>query len=58
MNINLEKMHLKRIKASWYNPRNGHYTKIGNYEARGIKTFNPPDGKSDGNDWVLILDRI
>jgi hypothetical protein len=57
MNINLEKMHSKRIKASWYNPRNGHYTKIGIYEARGIKTFNPPDGKSNGNDWVLILDR-
>jgi len=57
MNINLEKLHSNRIKASWYNPRNGHYTEIGNYEAKGIKTFNPPDGKSDGNDWVLVLDR-
>jgi hypothetical protein len=57
MNINLEKLHSNRIKASWYNPRNGLYTEIGNYEAKGIKTFNPPDGKSDGNDWVLILDR-
>jgi hypothetical protein len=58
MNINLGKMHLNRIKASWYNPRSGLYTEIGNYEANGIKTFNPPDGKSDRNDWVLVLDRI
>jgi len=58
MNIDLGEMHLTRIKASWYNPRNGQYIKIGNYEAKSIKTFNPPVGKSDGNDWVLILDRI
>jgi hypothetical protein len=58
MNIDLGKMHLNRIKATWYNPRNGQYTKIGNYKAEGIKTFYPPDGKSKGNDWVLILDRI
>ena len=58
MKINLGEMHLSKIKASWYNPRNGHYIKIGNYEAKSIKTFIPPDGKSDGNDWVLILDRI
>jgi hypothetical protein len=58
MNINLDKMHLNRIKASWYNPRNGLFTKIGDYEAKGIKTFDPPGGKSDGNDWVLILDNI
>ncbi len=57
MNINLGKMHLHRIKASWYNPRNGLFTIIGNYKANGIKTFDPPGEKADGNDWVLILDR-
>jgi hypothetical protein len=56
MNINLDKMQLKRIRASWYNPRSGLFTKIGDYEAKGIKTFDPPGEKSDGNDWVLILD--
>lgn len=56
LNINLGKMHLNRLKASWYNPRNGQYTKIGNFKAEGIKTFYPPNGKSKGNDWVLILD--
>jgi hypothetical protein len=57
MNINLDIMHFKRVKASWYNPRNGILTKIGTYKAIGIKTFDPPGEKADGNDWVLILDR-
>ena len=37
MNINLEKMSLTRIKALWYNPRNGIFIKIGTYKAKGIK---------------------
>jgi hypothetical protein len=57
MNINLEKMHLNSIKALWYNPRNGALTNIGTYKAKGIKTFDPPGEKVNGNDWVLILDR-
>jgi hypothetical protein len=58
MNINLGKMQLQRIKASWYNPRNGACTLIGTYNAEGIKSFDPPGEKEDGNDWVLLLDRI
>jgi hypothetical protein len=58
MDINLGKMNLNKIKASWYNPRNGQYIEAGNYKADGIKTFNPPGEKSDCNDWVLILDGI
>jgi hypothetical protein len=58
MDVDLAKMHLKRIKASWYNPREGLYTAIGIIIAEGIKTFNPPGGKSEGNDWVLILESI
>jgi hypothetical protein len=57
MNIDLEKMHLTSIKALWYNPRNGALTKMGTYKAKGIKTFDPPGEKVNGNDWVLILDR-
>jgi hypothetical protein len=56
MNINMGKMNLHKIKASWYNPRNGSYTKIGIYEAKGIKAFDPPGEKEDGNDWILIID--
>jgi hypothetical protein len=58
MNINLEKMYSAGIEASWYNPRNGQFAKIGTFKAKGIKTFDPPDEKAAGNDWVLILDCI
>jgi hypothetical protein len=58
MNINLGKLDLTRLKASWYNPRNGILTEIGTYEAKGIKSFDPPGEKTNGNDWVLILDHI
>jgi hypothetical protein len=58
MNVNLDSLHLNRMKASWYNPRNGIYTKIGSIKAKGIRTFDPPGEKADGNDWVLILNRI
>jgi len=56
MNINIEKIHKTRIKASWYNPRNGKFTEIGTYKTEGIKTFDPPGDKTNGNDWILVLD--
>jgi hypothetical protein len=58
MDVDLAKMHLKRIKASWYNPRGGLYSEIGISIAEGIKTFDPPGIKSEGNDWVLILESL
>ncbi len=57
MRINLDNMHLRSIKASWYNPRNGIITETGIYKAKGIETFDPPGEKENGNDWVLILDK-
>jgi hypothetical protein len=38
------------------NPRNGSYTKIGNFKNSGILTFDPPGEIQDGNDWVLVLE--
>lgn len=58
MNIDLDKMHAAGIRASWYNPRNGQSTRTGSFEAKGIKIFDPPGEKANGNDWVLILDCI
>lgn len=58
MDIDLGRMCLTRVNASWYNPRNGVFTKIGTYKASGLKTFDPPGEKSEGNDWVLLLDSI
>jgi hypothetical protein len=58
MKVNLEKLNWDKLKASWFNPRNGTFSEIGTYEAKAIKTFDPPGEKTDGNDWILILDRM
>jgi len=57
MNIDLEKIQMNTVKASWYNPGNGQFDVIGNFKCIGIQSFVPPGGKSNGNDWVLVLDR-
>lgn len=56
MNIDLDKMHFNKIKASWFNPSKGTYTALGTYKAKGVKTFDPPGEKAEGNDWVLVFD--
>jgi hypothetical protein len=56
LNVDLRKMDLSSVKASWYNTRNGMYTKIGTYKANSIQTFDPPGEKANGNDWVLVLE--
>jgi hypothetical protein len=58
MDINAEKLEGSKIKASWYNPRNGQITGIGMFNKSNLLKFNPPGEKKDGNDWVLILDAI
>jgi hypothetical protein len=45
-----------KIKASWYNPRNGQRMIIGEFENSGSRTFNPPGEIQDGLDWVLIME--
>ena len=58
MAINAEKLEGSRIKASWYNPRNGNITAIGTFNKAKIMKFDPPGQPANGNDWVLILDAI
>ncbi|HEY8784589.1 MAG TPA: glycoside hydrolase family 140 protein [Mucilaginibacter sp.] len=58
MPINTEKLAAKKIKASWYNPRDGQITTIGEFDKSNKLDFNPPGQKKNGNDWVLILDAI
>jgi hypothetical protein len=45
-----------KIRASWYNPRNGQRMIIGEFENSGSRTFNPPGEIQDGLDWVLIME--
>lgn len=56
MEINTGKIEGKNISASWFNPRNGSFTKIGTFKNSSIITFDPPGEIQDGNDWVLVLE--
>ena len=58
MKINMGKINGDKVKASWFDPRNGSTKVIGEFENKGVQTFVPEGGQKDGNDWVLILDSI
>ena len=47
-----------RVKAGWYNPRDGSYAKIGTFQNSGVQEFDAPGEVQDGNDWVLVLDSV
>jgi hypothetical protein len=44
-----------KVKAWWFNPRDGNATAIGEYENSGEREFVSPD-KGEMMDWVLVLD--
>lgn len=46
----------KKVRAWWYNPRNGEAQLIGIFGNTGIMHFDAPGETSRGNDWVLVLD--
>lgn len=54
-NIYMDKINSKKIKADWFNPRNGEYIFIGWFENSETRKFDPPGKKRPGNDWVLVL---
>lgn len=47
-----------QVKASWFNPRDGKTTTIGNFDNKGTREFDPPGEVKNGNDWVLIIDKL
>jgi hypothetical protein len=58
VSINLAMLDGPQLKASWFSPRTGKYSETGIYKNDGIREFDPPGEKENGNDWVLILDTI
>lgn len=46
----------ERVRASWFDPRDGSSREIGVYANSGERQFTPPGEPSAGNDWVLVLD--
>ncbi|MFV0564724.1 MAG: glycoside hydrolase family 140 protein [Flavobacteriaceae bacterium] len=53
--VNMGKIKGNEVEASWYNPKTGETTKIGNVENKGVQDFKPLGEQADGNDWVLVL---
>lgn len=56
--IKMGKIREEKVKAFWFNPRNGETTFINNFENSGIKEFDPPREMNEGNDWVLLLETL
>jgi len=53
--VNLGKISGARVRAYWYDPRNGTSTEIGTFENSGTREFTP-QYEGLGSDWVLVLD--
>jgi hypothetical protein len=58
INVNTQSLPGSKIKASWFNPRNGQVTYITTVAKTKTVKFNPPGKQASGNDWVLIIDAI
>jgi hypothetical protein len=58
INLKMGTIDADQVKASWFNPRDGKITVIGQVANTGTHLFDPPAEKANGNDWVLVLDKI
>lgn len=56
--LNMGKIAGEKVKASWFNPRDGKTIAIGQVNNTGTYLFDPPGEVANGNDWVLLLDKI
>jgi hypothetical protein len=56
--LNMGKIPGASVKATWYDPRTGKSRIFAELNNAHIQSFNPPGEPKDGNDWVLILDKI
>jgi hypothetical protein len=52
LTLGLNAFHIKKVKAWWYDPRNGKARLIGTFAARGTKTLSTQTGE----DWLLVID--
>lgn len=56
----LDRLAGPQVRVAWFDPRLGEEVSIlGEYDARGVKTFTTPSANSDAApDWVLTLDSV
>ena len=53
--VHMDKISGGKVKAWWFNPRNGEAKLIGEFTNEGMREFTPPD-YGEMIDWVLVLD--
>jgi hypothetical protein len=53
--VRMDKIRGGKVNAWWYNPRDGRADRIGTFENKGEREFNPPQS-GELLDWVLVLD--
>ena len=56
--IDLTRLSGAKLKAWWYDPREGGANPAGEFQRKGVQEFMPPAAAKAGeaNDWVLVLD--
>ncbi len=53
--VRMDKITGAKVKAWWFNPRDGSAAAIGEFENKGEREFTPPN-PGEALDWVLVLD--
>jgi hypothetical protein len=53
--VRMDKITGDKVKAWWFNPRNGEAIVIGEFSNTGEREFNPPN-PGESLDWILVLD--
>jgi hypothetical protein len=53
--VRMDKVTGPKVKAWWFNPRDGKASEVGTFPNTGTKRFTPPD-PGELLDWVLVLD--
>jgi hypothetical protein len=53
--VRMSKISGSKVRAWWFNPRDGSSTSIGTFDNTGERTFTPPT-PGEMIDWVLVLD--
>jgi hypothetical protein len=55
VSIHMDKISGRKVKARWYDPREGTWREIGEYANTGTREFVAPS-QGPRSDWVLVLD--
>jgi len=53
--VRMNKINGSKVKAWWFNPRNGEAQSIGEFPNTGDRQFDPPNS-GEMLDWILVLD--